>query len=462
MNKKVLVIGAGISGLTTAYLLSKKGFDITVIEKNNSVGGSIESVFENGFLFDRGPNSALETTPVIGQLIKELGLEHELLYASKQANKRYILRNNTLHSLPMSPQGLIKTRLFSGKAKLRLMAEPFIGRSNDGYYQSLAEFVKRRLGQEFLDYAINPFVAGVYAGRPEDLSVKSAFPKLYALEEKYGGLIIGTVRSIRERKKRAEIAKQSAKMLSFKSGMIALPKAIEKYFGNNVLLSSEVISVDKNGSGFSISYQQEGTTNKIYCDAVLSTIPSYTASSIFTKYDNEFKTHAEAIYYPPVLVYYLVYDKKKIKQDLDGFGFLIPAKENKSFLGALWSSVIFSDRTDESKAAFTLFIGGSRNPDFVKEDRKNLLTKVRKEFDALMGISAEPIFSSERFWEKAIPQYNLGYVEHERFFDDFEMRNPGIFISGNFRGGISVGDCVKNAALVCDKINAQFTMQNVQ
>ncbi len=305
MNKKIVVIGAGISGLTSAYLLSKKGFDVKILEKRNSVGGSIESVIENGFMFDRGPNSALETTPVIGQLIRELELEPELLYASKLANKRYILRDNKLHSLPMSPQGLIKTKLFSTKAKFRLMAEPFVGRSNDGYYQSLAEFVKRRLGQEFLDYAINPFVAGVYAGRPEDLSVKSAFPKLYALEEKYGGLIIGTVRSIRERKKRAEVAKQSAKMLSFKSGMIALPKAIEKYFGNNVLLSSEVVSVDKNESGFYISYQQNGVTNKIDCDAVLSTIPSFVASSLFAKFDKEFKTHAEAIYYPPVLVYYL-------------------------------------------------------------------------------------------------------------------------------------------------------------
>jgi oxygen-dependent protoporphyrinogen oxidase len=460
MIKKIVVIGAGISGLTTAYLLSKKGFDVNIIEKSNVVGGSIESVIENGFLFDRGPNSALETTPVIGQLIYELKLEPELLYASKLANKRYILRNNKLHALPLSPQGLIKTKLFSGKAKLRLMAEPFIGRSEDGYYQSLAEFVKRRLGQEFLDYAINPFVAGVYAGRPEELSVKSAFPKLYALEEKYGGLIIGTIRSIRERKKRAEIAKQSAKMLSFKSGMIALPKAIEKYFGSNVLLSSEVTSIEKTETGFSVSYKKTGATNKIDCDAVLSTIPSYIATDIFTKFDNDFKTHSDAIYYPPVLVYYLVYDRNMIKQALDGFGFLIPAKENKSFLGALWSSVIFSDRTDESKAAFTLFIGGSRNPDFIKEDRTALLKKVRNEFKALMGITAEPVFSAERFWERAIPQYNLGYVEHERYFDDFEKRNPGLFISGNFRGGISVGDCIKNADLVANKINAELKMNN--
>ena len=460
MSKKIVVIGAGISGLTTAYLLSKKGFDLTIIEKRDAVGGSIESVIENGFLFDRGPNSALETTPVIGQLVKELNLESELLYASKLANKRYILRDNVLHALPMSPQGLIKTKLFSGKAKLRLMAEPFIGRSKDGYYQSLAEFVKRRLGQEFLDYAINPFVAGVYAGRPEELSVKSAFPKLYALEENYGGLIVGTVRSIRERKKRAEVSKQSAKMLSFKGGMAALPNAIENYFGNKVLLYSEVISVDKIEKGFSVSYKQSGNLLKLDCDAVLSTIPAYSASNLFTKYSKDFKSHTDAIYYPPVLVYYLVYDRKDIRQALDGFGFLIPEKEKKSFLGALWSSVIFSERADDNKAAFTLFVGGSRNPNFVKEDRNSLLNKVRGEFESLMGISSEPIYSSERFWEKAIPQYNLGYVEHERFFDHFEKKNPGLYIGGNFRGGISVGDCIKNADLVANKINEELKINS--
>ncbi|WP_290664663.1 protoporphyrinogen oxidase [Ignavibacterium sp.] len=452
MQKTVVVIGAGISGLTSAYLLSKKGFNIRILEKKSEVGGSIESLTENGFLFDRGPNSALKTTPVISQLVEELNLKGELLYANKAANKRYILRNNELHALPMSPPALVKTKLFSAKAKFRLLAEPFIGKSNDGYYQSLAEFVRRRLGQEFLDYAINPFVAGVYAGRPEDLSVKSAFPKLYALEEKYGGLIIGTIRSIRERKKRAEKSKQSAKMLSFKSGMIALPKAIANYFGDKLILSAEVVSVDKTADGYIVSYRHKEMDEAIVCDAVLSTVPSYVAGDLFSKFDTGFKIHCDSIYYPPVLVYFLAYNKKDIKQPLDGFGFLIPEKEKKSFLGALWSSVIFPFRADDNFATFTLFIGGSRNPDFVKEDRNKLLDRVRNEFEELMKINGKPVYSSHRFWEKAIPQYNIGYIEHERFFDEFEKQNPGLFISGNFRGGISVGDCIKNAELVAEKI----------
>lgn len=456
MPKTIVVIGAGISGLTTAYLLSKKGFEVRILERKSEVGGSIESIREDGFLFDRGPNSALETTPLISQLVEELNLKDELLYANKAANKRYILRNDELHALPMSPPALIKTKLFSTKAKFRLLAEPFIGRSADGYYQSLAEFVRRRLGQEFLDYAINPFVAGVYAGRPEELSVKSAFPKLYALEEKYGGLIIGTIRSIRERKRRAEKSKQSAKMLSFKSGMIALPKAIANYFGNKLILSAEVNSVDKTADGYIVSYRHNGMDEAIVCDAVLSTVPSYVAGDLFSKFNGKFKTHCDSIYYPPVLVYFLAYNKKDIQQPLDGFGFLIPEKEKKSFLGALWSSVIFPYRADERFATFTLFIGGSRNPDFVKEDRIKLLGKVRTEFEQLMKINGQPVYSANRFWEKAIPQYNIGYIEHERFFDEFEKQNPGLFISGNFRGGISVGDCIKNAELVTEKIVNQL------
>lgn len=451
-TKKIVIIGAGISGLITAYLLSRKGFDLTVLESKPSVGGSIESVVENGFLFDKGPNSALETTPLISKLVQELNLQDELLYANKEANKRYILRNDVLHPLPMNPKALFETKLFSSKAKLRIFLEPFISRSNDGYYQSVAEFVTRRLGKEFLDYVINPFVAGVFAGKPEELSVKSAFPKLYALEEEYGGLIIGTIRSIRKRKKRAEKSKQSAKMLSFKSGMIALPKAIANYLGANVLTNAEVYSIIKSDDRYKVIYRIGAEDRSINCDAIISTVPAHIAGNLFEKFDERFKLHCDSIYYPPVLVYFLAYHKKDITQPLDGFGFLIPEKENKPFLGALWSSAIFPFRADDNFATFTLFIGGSRNPDFVKEDRNNLLNKVRKEFEQLMKVNGEPVYSSFRFWEKAIPQYNLGYIEHEKFFDEFEKQNPGLIISGNFRGGISVGDCIKNSEIVAAKL----------
>ena len=451
-KNKIVIVGAGISGLTTAYLLRKEGFDVTVLEKKKEPGGSIETVIEKGFLFDRGPNSALETTPLIGQIVEELGLQDQLAYANKEANKRYILRNNQLYPLPMSPPAFIGTKLFSAKAKFRLLAEPFIGRSQDGYYQSIAEFVKRRLGKEFLDYAINPFVAGVYAGNPEDLSVKSAFPKLYELEEKYGGLIVGTIRSIKERKKRTEKSKQSAKMFSFKNGMLTLPNSIASYLGEKVIFFSEVKSIAKKEKGFQINYENAGQRNSIECNSVISTVPAYIAAEIFKDWDERLTKHLQEVYYPPVLVLYLAYKKSDIKQPLDGFGFLIPAKERKSFLGSIWSSVIFPNRTDENKATFTLFVGGARDPEIGNIDKDILINKVRKEFEQIMNISGEPVFQTYKYWSNAIPQYNIGYIEHEKYFDEFERNNPGIILSGNYRGGISVGDCIKSAGVITKKI----------
>ena len=452
-NKKVVIIGAGISGLTSAYLLHKDGFDVTVLEEKDKVGGSIETVVENGFLFDRGPNSALETTPIIAQLVEELNLQDQFVYANKRGNKRYILRNNELHALPMSPPAFIKSKLFSGKAKWGMMAEPFRGRSTDGYYQSVAEFVTRRLGKEFLDYAINPFVAGVYAGNPEDLSIKSAFPKLYALEEDYGGLLVGTIRSIRKRKKRKEKSKQSAKMISFKDGMQILPKAIQNFLGDRVKLSSPVISVKKTAEGkYGVTYKEGDRRFTLLTDVVISTVPAFKAGELFGHFDEKLKKHFNAIYYPPVLVIYLAYNREDVGHPLDGFGFLIPSKENKSFLGAIWSSVIFPNRADDDKAAFTLFVGGSRNPSFVDKVEDVVIKKAKKEFEEIMKINSEPVYITKRFWSRAIPQYTIGYVEHENYFDHFEKDNKGIILSGNYRGGISVGDCITNSEVVVNKV----------
>lgn len=452
MNKKIVILGAGISGLAAAYLLKQKGYDVVVLEKKKEVGGSIETHFENGYLFDRGPNSALETTPLIAKFVDELKLHDQLVYANKAGNKRYILRNNMLHALPMNPQAFLKTKLFSAKAKLRLFKEPFIGRSNDGYYQSIAEFVTRRLGKEFLDYAINPFVAGVYAGNPESLSVKSAFPKLYALEENYGGLIIGAIKSIKERKQRAEKSKQSAKMFSFKNGMMVLPNAFADSLGSSIMLQTEIKNIEKTDIGYRLNVLRENQILSITADTIISTLPAFIAAEVFGSLDDKLKKHLEEIYYPPVLVQYLAYKKDDIKQPLDGFGFLIPSKERKSFLGAIWSSVIFPNRCSEDTAAFTLFVGGARDPEIFSIDKELIFMKVRGEFEVLMKISGEPVYSAHKFWARAIPQYNIGYVEHENYFDYFEKKFPGIILSGNYRGGISVGDCIKNSEVAANKV----------
>ena len=194
---------------------------------------------------------------------------------------------------------------------------------------------------------------------------------------------------------------------------------------------------------------------------LISGVPAYIAADLFRTWDEKLTEHLGEIYYPPVLALMLGYNKESIRQSLDGFGFLVPAKERRSFLGAIWSSVIFPNRADDDKAAFTLFVGGARDPEVGNIDKEILIKKVRTEFEKIMGITEDPVYTGYKYWPRAIPQYNLGYIEHERYFDDFEKKYPGLFLSGNYRGGISIGDCLKNAELLFERIKNQWeTVKN--
>lgn len=453
-NKKITILGAGISGLATAHWLEKEGYEVTIIEKASQPGGAMSTKIVGDYLIDFGPNSGLETTPKIKELVDDVNLSNEMIYANQQGNKRYILKNNNLFALPTSPGKFLGTKLFSTSAKLRLMKEPFIGKSEDGYYQSISEFVERRLGKEFLDNAIDPFVSGVFAGDPTKLSVKSAFPKLYRLEEIYGGLIKGMIKGAKERKKRNEDSKQNAKMFSFLNGMQSFPTAIANNLKGNIYYNAELQSIASENNKHSVTIKYKGTIETLESDVLLSTIPAHVLSKYTRTIDKKLSEHLDNIFYPPVLVLFVGYKKEDIKQNLDGFGFLIPSKEKKNLLGAIWSSTIFKNRASQDKAAFTIFIGGARHPNFIASEVDSRINNALKEFHDVMGITSKPDIIEYKFWEKAIPQYNIGYIEHERYFDQFEKENPGIFLSGNYRGGISVGDCIKSSFNNFEKINS--------
>lgn len=451
-SKKITILGAGISALTTAFWLKKAGFEITIIEAGNKAGGAMISERKNGFLVDYGPNSGLETTPLIRQIVSEIGLSDEMIYANEEGNIRYILKNDTLQALPMGLSSFLKTKLFSTKGKLRLFAELFIGKSEDGYYQSIAEFVTRRLGREFLTYAIDPFVSGVFAGNPEKLSVKSAFPKLYRLEEVYGGLIKGMFLGARERKKRAEQSKQHAKMFSFKNGMQTFPETLAAYLNVDIKYNSNVELIEKTEHGYLIIYSSDGALHSVEAENVLSTIPAHILVNKINGIDKKLAEKLQVVIYPPVIVLYLGYKKADIGAALDGFGFLIPSVEKKKFLGAIWSSVIFKERAPNDSASFTLFIGGARHLDLLKSNVENSINDAVNEFQQIMKIHGKPIFKEYKVWEHAIPQYDLGHIECDNAIEKFESDNKGFFIGGNFKGGISVGDCVKNSEITANKI----------
>ncbi len=457
MKDNAIIIGAGISGLTTAFLLKKNGLNVTVLESDSEVGGTMKSKRINDYLVEYGPNSALETTPLFKQIIDETGIASEKVYANESSNKRYILRDGELHQIPMKPQEFFKSKLWSLKGKLHIMLEPFHGRakntSGDPFWEeTVAQFVRRRLGKEFLDYTINPFVAGVYAGDPEKLGVKSAFPRLYALEEKYGGLIIGTIKGAKERKRRAEKSKVTARMFSFINGMGTLPKAIAKYLGDSVILNAKAKSIKKDKEAFTVEFEKDGKIESLSSKIIIISTPAYVASELVNELSMEVSQSLRQIYYPPVAEVVFGYKKEMVGVEPDGFGFLIPEKENRKILGTLWSSTIFPKRAPEGYVELTTFVGGTRQPEFALKSDDELIKIVSDELKKIMKVFGEPEFVWISKWEKAIPQYNVGHLRIMALIDEFEKQNQGIYFCANYRGGIAVGDCLMSAEKTANKI----------
>jgi protoporphyrinogen/coproporphyrinogen III oxidase len=450
-GNRIAVIGAGISGLCCAYWLDKNGFDVQVFEKNDRVGGSIVTEKEKGYLIDLGPNSALETSDTLRDLIRELGLEEQKVYGNEASNNRYVVRDGKLHPIPMSLPKFLKTKLFSARAKLRLLKEPFI-KPTDGNDISLADFVRYRLGDEFLKYAINPFVAGVYAGDPENLSTQAAFPKLYALEQKYGSFIKGAIKGARERKKRGEVSKDRAKLFSFIDGMQIFPDTIAEKLNGKVITGIQVNTFQKTEEGYKISYSGNGQVKSKFYDKILLSVPADGLGRVLAAMAPEEAKKIDKIEYPPVAVVFMGFKTAKILRDLDGFGFLIPKVENREILGSIWSSTIFPKRAPEGFAAFTTFVGGTRQPENGLLSDAKLEEVVLKDLNDLVGLKGTPDFIKIKKWPRAIPQYTMGYPEIQNMFNDLEQRFSGLYFAGNFRRGIGMGDSVLSAYETVQKI----------
>ena len=451
MNKNIAVIGGGISGLCVAYWLKKEGFGVRLFEKTNRVGGVIATEQSDGFLFDLGPNSTLETSEVLKDLVNDLGLEDQKVYGNEASGKRYVLKNGQLMQVPTSLLAFIRSGLFSWKAKLRLLQEPFL-KPTTGEDIALADFVRYRLGQEFLDYAINPFVAGVYAGDPKYLSTAAGFPKLYALEKNYGSIIKGAVQGARERKKRKEVAKNKARMFSFTGGMQVLTDTLAANLAQEIQTNATVKQLTKQDGGYQLVIGQNGDSQTLSFDEVIVCVPTFAITDLLSTVAlPEELQQLSDVYYPPVSVVFTGFKKESVPRELDGFGFLIPELENRSILGSLWSSAIFPGRAPEGHVAFTSFVGGTRQPDNALLPDDDLAKLVQGELQDILNIKEEPVFVKVKKWKRAIPQYRMGYQSIQGLLDDLENRYPGLYFAGNYRRGISVGDSVLSAFDVVKK-----------
>lgn len=455
--KSVAIIGAGITGLAAAFYLKRKGFAVTVYEASGRVGGVIQSVRKGGFLAEFGPNTLLETSPKISQLIQDAGLQSRRLDPDPKAEARYVVRYGRPIAMPSSPLGFFTTDLFTLKAKLAVLREPFIQPRRDGIEESIGQFVVRRFNQEFLDHAIDALVAGIYAGDPNKLSVVHAFPKLKALEDDYGSMIKGQILGARERKKRGEVAKDRAPKFSFDEGLQVLPDTIAAQLGGAVNLSTAVTRLAKTPAGWAIHTRTPSGEARVDYDAVIfcGTASRLAELQIAGAPSSSPALQAFAeIRYPPVASVVLGFRREDVAHDCCGFGMLIPKIEGFKILGTIFSSALFPNRAPAGHHTLTTYVGGERYPDLAMLPEDKLVELVCADLQKLLGVRGQPGFRHVVVYPRAIPQYNVGYGRFKELMTKLEADAPGLFLAGHYRDGVSLSDSIVSGINVSERVSA--------
>lgn len=446
-SSDILVIGGGISGLVTAWQLREQGLSVSVLEAEDRPGGNMHTFREDGWLIEGGPNSTLENDAALTGLIDELGIRPRVREANKVSNKRFVVKRGEVIALPTSPAALLSNPLFSYKDIMRLTGEPFVGRCDRE--ETIAEFVRRRLGQGFLDWAIDPFVSGVYAGDPNRLSVRAATPKIHALEAEYGSLIHGAFKRMRQKRKAGKQTDgglqtmPTGRMISFDSGMGLLPETLAATLGECLMTGQAAASLQRGEAGDWLVTTRQGQAFR--AGRVVLATPAQATADLLEPLDPQAARLIREIVYPPVASVALGLRESQVEHPLDGFGMLIPSREGRRTLGALFNSSLFPARAPDGHVLLTAFIGGRRQPEAAEGDDQTLINRVMQDLSALLGILGDPVRARVTRWPRAIPQYELGHLERLEQIDRRLEALPGLSCRANWRDGISVVDCVKNA-----------------
>ncbi len=422
----VIIIGAGISGLSLAYFLQQKNIPYQLIEKSNEVGGYLQTKKIDKYQFDLGANTIL-TDEFLMNFLQEIGLENEIIEAKDVSKNRYILKNGKYCALPSKPQHLLFNSFFSWKTKWKIYQELNKKKENIEN-ETLSHFFERRFSKEIVDYALTPFVRGIYAGNPDNLLIEKTFPLLKKYENEYGSVIRGFIKNKSGERK---------KTISFKNGMNILPVFIAKKL-SNITLDCEVKNIEKSEDKYII----QTTKGNFEGDKIVFALPSFNVSKLLCNILPDSKVLNE-INYAPMKIVYSIYEKESVKHQLNGFGGLNPAVENTFALGSIWNSSIFDNRCKENQVMFTTFVGGSAAPEKIKLSEQETKEKVHQELSNFYKITKKPIFSYIYFWENALPQYDKNCIKAHEWIENQQKNN--IFVCANWYGGVSLGDCIKKA-----------------
>lgn len=447
---RITIIGAGISGLSLGYALLQKRQDVElkIFEGESRPGGKIRTEKTGGYLCEASVNGFLNNKPETLELAAKLFLNP--LKSNDNARKRYILTENRLQLIPDNPKSFFTSGFLSVGGRLRVISELFMPKGK-GEDESLESFALRRVGREFFDKLLDPMASGIYAGDPSKMSIRSCFGRVFDIEKKYGSLIKGFIAMSRQAKKTGKKASAGpfGVLLSFTGGMCSIIDALRVCLGERITTDKEAKSVEKKSNVYEIFFN-DGTAYE--SEIVIFASPAHNTAETLLDMDKTISGILKTIPYPPVSVVAIGLDRNKIGADMDSFGFLIPAKENRKILGTLFDSSIFPNRAPEGKSLMRTFVGGARHPELALVDDEELINMVMSELSAILKISGDPDFVRIFRWQKAIPQYLVGHHEKLSMLDDELLKYRGIYLTGNAYRGVSINDCIANSLALAETI----------
>jgi protoporphyrinogen/coproporphyrinogen III oxidase len=447
MNTPVVVIGGGISGLACAYRLFTLGVPVILLEAEQRVGGLIETVEQDGFLFETGPQSFQGIDTVL-DLIRDVGLENHLQEADPRA-PRYVLRRGKLEKIPMSPQAILGSSLLGLGSRWRVATEALKRTRPPSQEESVAQFIRRKFGHEILEYLVAPFVSGVYAGDPEKLSLSAAFPTLDEWERTYGSILRGA----RKTRPAKGAGNGPPPLCSFDRGMAMLTSQLAAKLGERVRTGARATAIAKsegNEPSYRIQFTHNGHAEALDTRAVIVAPPAYTAGQLVSSISEPLARTLSGIEYAGVAVIGAAYHAKQFGTVLDGFGLLIPRTEKIRTLGIVWNSALFPDRGGQGRVMLTSFVGGATDAAMLQKTDTEILATVGNESAKLLQITGQPIVS--RLWRHptALPQYNLGHGHIVEAIRSAERAIPGLYFAGNYLEGPSIGKCIARGTQIAE------------
>ena len=439
------IIGAGISGLTLAWELQQRGINYHLWEAGTEAGGYIQSRRDPaGYLRELGPNSLLGDADLL-DWIDTLGLTPSLVFANPVSKARFIFRNGQYRELPATPPSLLFNSYFSWKTKWAVFRE-LSNKTKSPPGETLGQFFRRRFTSELVDYAVGPFVAGIYAGDPEQLLVAETFPSLIQYERAYGSVLRGFISN-----QSSAVRKQS---FSFTDGMQMLPNALASHL-TSLSFNEPIQEIRRAGNGWAVTGVSETTP----VDQLVLATGTNAAARLLSSYSPVLAQSLLAVNYPPMTAVHSVYKRADVAHPLNGFGGLNPKKETRFCAGHIWSSSVFPGRCPADEVLFTTFVGGSQHPENARQPDEVIYENVHDELVSSFGISAnEPVNRAIFRWERAIPQYDAQLAALKPLIKVAEADQ--LRVCANWYGGLSLSDCIRKARALAEEIGSKTLINN--